>query len=77
MAKPNQSKRSAYELKKLSDFWLDLSKLVMASLVFKFFEPMGIGLTPAVVVTLAVGLTLAVACAKVGLTFARKAGDRL
>lgn len=64
--------RSEYELKKLTDFWFDLSKITLVSLVLKLFEPGKVAFTVGSLLTVAIGLTFSSWCAKVGLAFAKR-----
>lgn len=63
--------RSSYELKKLSDFWFDLAKFALVSLVIKLFEPTSI-FTLGSLISAIGGLITFFICAKIGLDFARK-----
>lgn len=67
-----QAKRSQYELQKLADFWLDLSKLILLSFVIKLIEPGKVTVSWTSMITILVGLTVSVSCARIGLRFAKK-----
>lgn len=64
-------RRSQYELKKLSEFWLDLAKLALASLVIKLFEPQ-VTVTLGSLIFAIGGLITFLICATIGLRFARE-----
>lgn len=64
--------RNDYEIKKLADWWLDISKIILAAFIAKLFETGGMRLSSGSLLTGVIGLTLALWCAKVGLKFARK-----
>jgi hypothetical protein len=65
-------KLSSYQLKKLSDYWLDISKLAIASLIIKFFEPDAPRFTISSALTMIGGLLIAIIFAILGLKFSRK-----
>ncbi|MBI4035119.1 MAG: hypothetical protein HY381_01860 [Candidatus Chisholmbacteria bacterium] len=67
-----QQERSRYELQKLADFWLDLAKLILLSFVIKLLEPGQITVDWTSVITILIGLTTSVSCARIGLKFARQ-----
>lgn len=64
-------KRSVYELKKLSEFWFDLAKIALASLVIKLFEP-EITITLGSLIFAFGGLITFLICVRIGLDFARR-----
>lgn len=64
--------RSEYELKKLADFWFDLSKITLVSLVLKLFEPGKVAFTIGSLLTVAIGLTFSSWSAKIALEFAKR-----
>ncbi len=68
------SPRSTYEIKKLADWWLTLSKIILGSLVIQLFEP-GDVITYKGILVAIVGLTLGIIFARVGLKIARKVKD--
>jgi hypothetical protein len=61
-----------YELKKLADLWLDVSKISLGSLVIKLLEPDGPKITLGSVIVAIGGLTLSCVSAKLGLSVARE-----
>lgn len=63
---------SRFETKKLAEWWFDLSKIVVASLVLKFFEPGDISLDKAAVVTVFTGVVIFVGCVNMGRMTARR-----
>ena len=65
--------RTNFELQKLSEWWFDVSKITLGSMVIKLFEP-GIRLENGSVIVLLAGLTVSVFCANIGMQFARKVG---
>lgn len=52
-------KLTQFQLKELSKYWLDLSKITLASLVVKFFEPTVLTATIISLITIVAGLTFA------------------
>lgn len=64
--------RSVFELQKLSEWWFDLSKMAIGSMVLKLFEPGGSKFTGWSAASLVAGLTMTVLCARIGVEFARK-----
>lgn len=70
--KHSQAKRSQYELKKLADFWLDLSKIILISFVVKFFETGTKVFSWSSLVTMMAGLFFSILSANIGLRFAKK-----
>ena len=68
----SEAARSVYELKKLSGWWFDLSKLSIGSLVLKLFEPGDGELGAASVFTVLLGLTFFLVCANFGRKLARE-----
>ena len=67
--------RTDFELKKLSEWWFDIAKIALASMVIKLFEPGESKFTNWSVVSLVAGLTMTVLCARIGIEFARKVRD--
>ncbi len=65
-------KRSTYELKKLSEWWFDLSKLSIGSLVLKLFEPSDRAFGATSAFTVLLGLTFFIVCANFGRNLARR-----
>lgn len=63
--------RTSFESQKLSEWWFDVSKIVLGSMVIKLFEP-GVKLENGSVIVLLAGLTVSVFCANIGVQFARK-----
>lgn len=63
------SKRSTYELKKLADWWFDLSKLSLGSIAIPILSGELAGLSRFVFGT--GGLIGFIGCANIGLSFAR------
>lgn len=70
-----ERKHSVYELKKLSEFWFDLAKIALASLVIKLFEP-EITITLGSLIFALAGLITFLVCARIGLDFARKVREK-
>ncbi|MBI3385012.1 hypothetical protein HY030_02350 [Candidatus Gottesmanbacteria bacterium] len=70
----SRRKRSLYELKKLSDFWFDLAKIALASLIIKQFDPQ-ITITIGSLVFALSGLIAFLICVRIGIDFARKVED--
>ena len=64
--------RSTYELKKLSEWWFDLSKLSIGSLVLKLFEPTDQAFGVISIFTVLLGLTFFIVCANFGRKLARR-----
>lgn len=64
-------RRSEFELKQLSKFWLDLAKIALASLAIKLFEPEVIITLGSLIFALG-GLIAFLICARVGLVFAKE-----
>ncbi len=62
--------RTSFELQKLSEWWFDISKIALGSIVVKLFEP-GIKFESGSIVVLLAGLIAVVSCANIGLKFAR------
>ncbi len=68
----SETKRSTYELKKLSEWWFDLSKLSIGSLVLKLFEPNDQKFDVTSAFTVLLGLTFFIVCANFGRKLAQK-----
>lgn len=66
-----KTQRSQYELRQLSNYWFDLSKLSLGSLVLKLFEP-EVSVSGGSLMFATGGLITALVCAKTGIKFARK-----
>ena len=61
-----------FQLKEFSKYWFDLSKLVFASLILKFFEPEVPKLTSGSFLTMFSGLTISAFLATVGLRLSKE-----
>ena len=70
-----KAKRSQYEIKKLSQFWLDLAKIALGSLVIKLFDPQQTITLGSLFFALG-GLIVFLICAKIGLKFAREVKEK-
>lgn len=70
-----RTKRSTYELKKLSELWLDLAKISLGSLVVKLFEP-EVMITLSFFIFAFSGLISFLVCARLGLSFAKKVKEK-
>lgn len=55
-------KLTQFQIQEFSKYWFDLSKIVVASLVIKFFEPQAPTVSANSLFTIFVGLTFAMAC---------------
>lgn len=66
--------RSNYELKKLSDIWLDMAKYIFLSFVIKLIDPLSTKLTigPILFLSLVIGLLSALFCVNISLSFAKR-----
>jgi len=62
---------SEFQLREFSKYWFDLSKVIFASWVLKFFEPETLRWGGQSHVVLILGLTAAIAFVIVGLLFAK------
>lgn len=58
--------------KEFGKYWIDLSKIVFASLVIKLFEPGSPAITFNSVITVASGLTASLLLAMLGLRFSKE-----
>ena len=67
----SKKKRSLYELKKLSDFWFDLAKMALASLVLRLFDPQA-AITIGSIIFAFSGLIAFMVCVRIGLDFAKE-----
>ena len=63
---------SRFQLREFSKYWFDLSKLAVASLILKFFEPEALWLGSFSVLTICLGLAFSALLAILGLRFAKE-----
>lgn len=61
-----------FQQQEFSKYWFNLSTLTIASFVLKFFEPQAPKITLGSIITLFIGLTLAVAFIIIGLWFSKE-----
>ena len=62
---------STFQKQELAKYFLDLSKLVIGSMVVKFFEPSGAQITSQTILTIVVGLTIALLIVIIGLMISK------
>lgn len=65
-------KFSSFQYKEFSKYWFDISKIIVASLVVKFFEPEAKQITFSSLATIFVGLTLAFIFVILGLKLSKE-----
>lgn len=63
--------RTEFELKQLSGWWFDLSKIILGSFAIKLFEPVQVLSVNSLFVLLAILIT-SLSCVRVGVRFAKK-----
>lgn len=74
-SKATKVRQSNYELKKLSEWWFDLSKIAIGSLVLKLFETEGVVFGVRALFSILLGLTFFIVFATFGRNLARRVKD--